>query len=307
MRYEPSSSALKRSVRPFSPRSLEATDGAVQRGQLGSRLRARSGEVRSTSSSCRATSCRVALDEVLLEGQVKDALIRLNPEIEADPDEADEVIYNLRAILISARTSPHPVVANEEFMAWLTGQKSMPFGPNGEHTTVRLIDFDHPEDDVVEPVDGLHRGHLQAGPGREAVRSGAVVQRVPPGRRRGEDAGPACVHVDRRRGADPRRLRAERAAVLRAQRVLLRHRGQGLPLRHRRHAGRTLGPVARGRDRPRRSGEDRACCSQGGCRRRPQARGRAGLPAVLHASTPPTRSTARSRSSPGSSSSRQPT
>ena len=32
-------------------------------------------------------------------------------------------------------------------MAWLTGQKSMPFGPNGEHTTVRLINFDHLEDD----------------------------------------------------------------------------------------------------------------------------------------------------------------
>ncbi len=29
-------------------------------------------------------------------------------------------------------------------MAWLTGQKSMPFGPSGEHVTVRLIDFDHP-------------------------------------------------------------------------------------------------------------------------------------------------------------------
>jgi type I restriction enzyme R subunit len=88
------------------------------------------------------------LDEVLLEGCVEGALIRLNPEIEADRDKADEVIYNLRAILISARTSPHPVVANEEFMAWLTGQKSMPFGPNGEHTTVRLIDFDHPEEDA---------------------------------------------------------------------------------------------------------------------------------------------------------------
>jgi type I restriction enzyme R subunit len=87
------------------------------------------------------------LDEVMLEGCVKETLIRLNAEIDADPDKADEVIYNLRAILISARTSPHPVVANEEFMAWLTGQKSMPFGPNGEHTTVRLIDFDHPEDD----------------------------------------------------------------------------------------------------------------------------------------------------------------
>lgn len=86
-------------------------------------------------------------DEVLLEGPVKAALIRLNPEIEADPRKADEVIHTLRAILISARTTPHPVVANEELMAWLTGQKSMPFGPNGEHTTIRLIDFEHPEDD----------------------------------------------------------------------------------------------------------------------------------------------------------------
>lgn len=86
-------------------------------------------------------------DEVLLEGAVTAALIRLNPEITADPRKADEVIHVLRAILISARNSPHPVVANEEFMAWLTGQKSMPFGPNGEHTTVRLIDFDHPEED----------------------------------------------------------------------------------------------------------------------------------------------------------------
>lgn len=86
-------------------------------------------------------------DEVLLERTLKSALIRLNPEIAADPDKADEVIYNLRAILIAARTSPHPVVANEEFMTWLTGQKSMPFGPNGEHRTVRFIDFDHLDDD----------------------------------------------------------------------------------------------------------------------------------------------------------------
>jgi type I restriction enzyme R subunit len=86
-------------------------------------------------------------DEVVLEGAVRAALVRLNPEISADPHKADEVIYSLRAVFIAARTSPHPVVANEEFMAWLTGQKSMPFGPNGEHTTVRLIDFDHLDDD----------------------------------------------------------------------------------------------------------------------------------------------------------------
>ena len=84
--------------------------------------------------------------EILLEAQVRAALLRLNPAIAEDPSRADEVIYQLRAVLISARTSPHPVVANEEFAAWLTGQKSLPFGPNGEHVTVRLIDFDHPQD-----------------------------------------------------------------------------------------------------------------------------------------------------------------
>lgn len=82
--------------------------------------------------------------DVLLEDRIKAALIRLNPEIAADPSKAEEVLHRLRAILIAARTSPHPVVANEEFTAWLTGRKSMPFGKDGEHTTVRLVDFTHP-------------------------------------------------------------------------------------------------------------------------------------------------------------------
>jgi len=84
------------------------------------------------------------MDEVLLEAQVREALIRLNPEIAADPKLADEVLYQLRAIIVSARTTPSPVVANEQFAAWLTGEKSMPFGPGGEHVTVRLINFDDP-------------------------------------------------------------------------------------------------------------------------------------------------------------------
>ncbi len=32
--------------------------------------------------------------------------------------------------------------ANEELTAWLRGDRSMPFGPNHEHVTVRLIDFE---------------------------------------------------------------------------------------------------------------------------------------------------------------------
>jgi type I restriction enzyme R subunit len=82
---------------------------------------------------------------VLLEARIKEALVRLNPEIAADPRRAEEVLYQLRAIGLSARYTPNPVVANEQFTEWLTGQKSLPFGPAGEHTTVRLVDFDRPE------------------------------------------------------------------------------------------------------------------------------------------------------------------
>ena len=79
--------------------------------------------------------------DVMVEPWVREALIRLNPEIAAQPDRADEVIYNLRAMLLSVQADGL-VRANENFMAWLRGEKTMPFGPNGEHVTVRLVDAD---------------------------------------------------------------------------------------------------------------------------------------------------------------------
>lgn len=79
--------------------------------------------------------------DVLVESELRAALIRLNPEIAEQPDRAHEVIYKLRAILLSAQ-SDGLVRANEEFSAWLKGERSMRFGPNNEFTTVRLIDFD---------------------------------------------------------------------------------------------------------------------------------------------------------------------
>jgi len=78
--------------------------------------------------------------EVLVEPHLREALIRLNPEIAAQPDRADDVLYKLRAILLGVR-SDGLVKANEEFAAWLTGERSMPFGEHGEHVTIRLIDF----------------------------------------------------------------------------------------------------------------------------------------------------------------------
>jgi len=82
-------------------------------------------------------------DEVLVESWLREALIRLNPEIAARPDRADEVIYNLRACLLSVQADGL-VRANENFMAWVRGEKSLPFGPAGEHTPVRLVDFSDP-------------------------------------------------------------------------------------------------------------------------------------------------------------------
>jgi type I restriction enzyme R subunit len=81
------------------------------------------------------------VNEVLVESELVKALVRLNPEIEANPHLADEVIHKLRAILISVNQIGL-VKANEEFFAWMTGEKTMPFGENNRHVPVKLIDLE---------------------------------------------------------------------------------------------------------------------------------------------------------------------
>ena len=82
-----------------------------------------------------------SVNEVLVESELKEALIRLNPDIAAKPELADEVIYKLRAVLIAVN-QVGLVKANEEFFKWMTGEKTMPFGDNNRHVPIRLIDFD---------------------------------------------------------------------------------------------------------------------------------------------------------------------
>lgn len=81
------------------------------------------------------------INDVFIEPYLREALIRLNPEIAAQPERADEVLYKLRAIVLAVR-SDGLIRANEEFTAWLRGDRSMPFGENNQHVTVRLLDFD---------------------------------------------------------------------------------------------------------------------------------------------------------------------
>ena len=81
------------------------------------------------------------ITDVFLEKELKEALCRLNPEVAAQPERADEVIHKLRAILITVG-NVGLVRANEEFAKWLRGEHTLPFGKNENHVPVRLIDFE---------------------------------------------------------------------------------------------------------------------------------------------------------------------
>ena len=133
--------------------------------------------------------------EVLVEPHLRDALIRLNPDIAANPGRADDVLYRLRAIVMGAR-SDGLVKANEEFAAWLLGERSMPFGANGEHVTIRLIDFDDIEKNSFVVTQQFT---IRAGQDRKARRSGAAGQRHSAGPDRGQDAGAVQPKLARRR------------------------------------------------------------------------------------------------------------
>ena len=91
------------------------------------------------------------ITEVLIETELKQALVKLNPEIAALPERADEVIYKLRSILLSVN-STGLVRANEEFAEWLKGNKTMPFGKNYAHVSVKLIDFETIENNKFQLV-----------------------------------------------------------------------------------------------------------------------------------------------------------
>lgn len=78
------------------------------------------------------------LSDVMVESMVKNALIRLNPEIEEEPSRADEVIYKFRAML-----QPFPadnlVAQNEVFKKKVFEENSYPFGKDGKPTPIKLF------------------------------------------------------------------------------------------------------------------------------------------------------------------------
>lgn len=76
--------------------------------------------------------------DVLVEPMVKQALIRLNPEIAEEPSRADEVIYKLRTVILTVQ--PHNIVTqNELFKKMMFEENSYPFGKDGRMVPIRFF------------------------------------------------------------------------------------------------------------------------------------------------------------------------
>jgi type I restriction enzyme R subunit len=76
--------------------------------------------------------------DVMVEPMVREALIRLNPEIAAKPEYADDVIYKLRVVILSVQ--PHNLVTqNEQFKKMVFEENSYPFGVDGRMIPIRFF------------------------------------------------------------------------------------------------------------------------------------------------------------------------
>ncbi len=76
--------------------------------------------------------------DVMVESMVKDALIRLNPEIAADPSRADEVIYKLRTMMMHF-PADNLVAQNETFKKKVFEENSYPFGEDGRMVPIQFF------------------------------------------------------------------------------------------------------------------------------------------------------------------------
>lgn len=76
--------------------------------------------------------------DVMVEPMVKEALIRLNPEIAEEPSRADEVIYKLRTLILSVQAH-NLVTQNELFKKLVFEENSYPFGKDGRMVPIKFF------------------------------------------------------------------------------------------------------------------------------------------------------------------------
>ncbi len=88
------------------------------------------------------------VDGVFMVDDLEKALVRLNPEITAQPERASEVLSRLRAVLLGVRNDGL-VSANEEFVQWMCGRRTVKYLGTDRDAQVRLIDFENPLSNIL--------------------------------------------------------------------------------------------------------------------------------------------------------------
>ena len=85
-------------------------------------------------------------DSVFVEQWLQDALIRLN---KIDAAQASQVIYKLRAAVLSGGSSEELIAANDRFRKLLFEENSEPFGEGGDNINIRFFSDDPSENYCV--------------------------------------------------------------------------------------------------------------------------------------------------------------
>ena len=94
--------------------------------------------------------------DVMVEPMVRDALIRLNPEIAANPSYADEVIIKLRPLFMQAKAADL-VTINEEFKNQIFEKNSFPFGENHSFIPISYLISIFPRAQTLKPSSSTER------------------------------------------------------------------------------------------------------------------------------------------------------
>lgn len=81
--------------------------------------------------------------QVLCEGDLRDALIGLNPVIADQSSRVDEVLPRIRAVLLAVQDDGL-MASNRRMMEWLRGLTTYRFVGTDRDVPIRLIDFEHP-------------------------------------------------------------------------------------------------------------------------------------------------------------------
>jgi len=87
-------------------------------------------------------------DSVFILDDLEQALIRLNPEIQEVPSRAEEVLARLRAVLLGVRNDGL-VSANEEFVQFLCGRRTIKYIGTDRDVQINLCDFANPENNIL--------------------------------------------------------------------------------------------------------------------------------------------------------------